>query len=159
VEVPKFPELGLSQLWRHITFYVDLRLRWGLPKSCSPRQELSNGVLHATYMQRDCGDSWLLMVESQITNLTFGLSFGHNLCFICPNGSCEPILDIYILKAFQWYKEIFNPMGFDPCNLFLKIPKSIGTPTPKVGVHLGVWRFNSHTLPYSQSLGSMKCDS
>ncbi len=50
-------------------------------------------------------------------------------------------------------------MGFDPCNLSLKIQKSIGTPTPKVGVHLGVWRFNSHTLPYSQPPESMKCDS
>jgi len=29
-------------------------------------------------------------------------------------------------------------MGFDPCNFFLKIWESIGTPTPKVGTHLGV---------------------
>jgi len=32
-------------------------------------------------------------------------------------------------------------MGFDPYNHSLKIWKSIGTPTPKVGVHLGVWCF------------------
>jgi hypothetical protein len=32
-------------------------------------------------------------------------------------------------------------MGFDPYNQFLKIQESIGTPTPKVGVHLGMWRF------------------
>ncbi len=41
-------------------------------------------------------------------------------------------------------------MGFDLYNLFLKIQKSIGTPTPKVGTHLGVWRFipsHSPTLP------------
>jgi len=41
-------------------------------------------------------------------------------------------------------------MSFDPCNRSLNIQKSIGTPTPKVGVHLGVWRFiPSHffTLP------------
>jgi hypothetical protein len=44
-------------------------------------------------------------------------------------------------RAFQWYKELFNPMGFDPCNYFLKSRKSIGTLTPKVGAHLGVWRF------------------
>jgi hypothetical protein len=86
-------------------------------------------------------------------------SFGHNLGFRCPNGSCEPILDIYVPKTFEWYKELFNPMGLTPWNRSLKIRKSIGTLTPKVGVHLGVWRFNPHTLPYSQPPGSMKCDS
>jgi hypothetical protein len=30
------------------------------------------------------------------------------------NGSYEPILDIYVLIMFQWYKELFNPMDFDP---------------------------------------------
>jgi len=41
-------------------------------------------------------------------------------------------------------------MGFDPCNYFMKIQESIGTPTPKMGAHLGVWGFiPSHfpTLP------------
>jgi len=32
-------------------------------------------------------------------------------------------------------------MGFDPYNRSLKIRESIGTPTPQVGVTLGVWRF------------------
>jgi hypothetical protein len=32
-------------------------------------------------------------------------------------------------------------MSFDPCNFPLKIQESIGTPTPKMGVHLGVWGF------------------
>jgi hypothetical protein len=32
-------------------------------------------------------------------------------------------------------------MNFDPCNRPLKIQKSIRIPTPKVGAHLGVWRF------------------
>jgi hypothetical protein len=83
-------------------------------------------------------------------------SFGHNLCFKCPNGSCEPILEIYIPRFFQWYKELFNPMGFDPCNPFLKILESIGTLTPKVGAHLRVWGFiHSH----SPTLLEQKCDS
>jgi hypothetical protein len=99
------------------------------------------------------------MVGSQFGNLTPDTSFDHNLCFKCPNGSCKPNLDIYVPRAFQWYKELFNPMCFDPFHGFLKIWESIGTPTPKVGVHLGVWRFNSPTLPYSQHPGSMKCDS
>jgi hypothetical protein len=34
-----------------------------------------------------------------------------------------------------------------------------GVQLPKLGIHLGVWRFNSHTLPYSQPPGSMQCDS
>jgi hypothetical protein len=56
-------------------------------------------------------------------------------------------LDIYVSIAFQWYKGIFNPMGFDPCNRPLKIRESIETPTPKMGVHLGVWVFiHSHSF-------------
>jgi hypothetical protein len=50
-------------------------------------------------------------------------------------------------------------MGFDPSNRSLKIQKFIETPTLKVGIHLGVLRFNSHTLPYSQPPKRMKCDS
>jgi hypothetical protein len=81
------------------------------------------------------------MVGSQIANLTPNLSFDHNLCFKCPNGSCEPISDIFVSIAFQWYKELFEAMGFDPCNRFLKIQESTQTPTPNIGVHLGVWMF------------------
>jgi hypothetical protein len=96
---------------------------------------------HATCTQGSQGDSQILMVRNQIGNLTFDPSFGHNLCFNYPNGSCEPILDIYVPRAFQWYKRIFNPMGCDPCNCSLKIQKSIRTPTPKMGTHFGVWGF------------------
>jgi hypothetical protein len=95
-------------------------------------------MTQATYTQGNRVDSQLLVVGNQIVNLTPNLSFGHNLCFKCPNGSCEHILDIYVLIAFQWYKGLFNPMGFDPCNRSLKIWESIGTLTPKVGAHLGV---------------------
>jgi len=87
---------------------------------------------------RTQGDSQLLMVKNQIGTLTPNPSFGHNLCYKYSNGSCKPNLDICISKKFQWYKEIFNPMSFDPWNYFLKIWNFIGTPTPKVGVHLGV---------------------
>jgi len=81
------------------------------------------------------------MVGSQIANLTPSLSSSHNLCSKCLNGSCEPIWDINNSIAFQWYKEFFNPMGFDPYNCSLKIWESVMTPTPKVGAHLGVWGF------------------
>jgi hypothetical protein len=105
---------------------------------------------NATYTQGNQGDFWLLMVKSQIANFTLSPSFGHNLCVKCSNGSSEPILDIYVPRAFQWYKEFFNLIGFDPYNRSLKVWESIGTPTPKVGVHLGVWGFipsHSPTLP------------
>ncbi len=74
--------------------HVDLQLRWCLKQSCSPRRELSNGMSHATWTQGNRGDSQLLVVKSQLDNLTPGPSFGHNLCVKCSNGSCKPILDI-----------------------------------------------------------------
>ncbi len=113
----------------------------GLNQSCSLRWELFNGMLHITCTQGNRVDSRLLVFRSQTANLTSNLSFGHNLCFRCSNGSCEPTLDIYVPRAFQWCKELPNPMGFDPCNHFLKIWESIEIPVPKMGVHLGVWMF------------------
>jgi hypothetical protein len=89
------------------------------------------------------------MVENQIDNLILGLSFGHNLCFKYPNGSCEPIIDIYVLRNFQWYKEFSNLINFDTCNCPLKIWESIWTPISKMGVHFGVWEFiPSHSLTF-----------
>jgi len=64
-------------------------------------------------------------------------------------GSCKPILDIYVPRAFQSYKELFNPMGFDFCNWSLKIRKSIGTSTSKVGAQLGCGGSFPHTLLHS----------
>jgi hypothetical protein len=98
-------------------------------------------------MQINQGDSKLLVVEIQIGNLTIDRYFNYNLCFKYSNGSCEPILDIFVLSVFQWYKELFNPMNFDPCNFLLKIWKSIETPIPKVGAHLGMWGFIHSDFP------------
>jgi hypothetical protein len=92
---------------------------------------------------RRSSDFWFLMGGNWTSNLNPDPSFGHNLCVECPNGSCEPILNIYVPRTFEWYKDHLNTMGFDPCNNSLKIPKSIETPTPKVGVHLGVWGCDS----------------
>jgi len=114
-------------------------------------------MLHTTYTRENQGDSWLLVVESQIVKLTPGPSFGHKLCFRCPNGSWKTILDIYVLRAFQWYKELFNPLSFSPCNCSVKIHESIGTPTPKVEPPFGSVR--AHSLTFSYTLGSMRCDS
>jgi hypothetical protein len=45
--------------------------------------------------------------------------------FKYPNESCELILDICLSKKFQWYKKVFNPMNFGPCNHPLKVQKFI----------------------------------
>jgi len=132
--IPKFPKLGLPRLWGPITLCVDLRLKWSLKQSCSPHWDLSNSMSHITCTQGNQVDSQLLVVGNQ-------LFFCHNLCFKCPNKSCEAILNIYVSINFQWYKELFIPMSFDPCNCPLKIWESIGIPIPKMGVHLGVWGF------------------
>jgi hypothetical protein len=143
----KFPKLGLLWFWRPITLCADLQLRWILKQSYSLYQEISNGMWHATWTQVNQGDYRLLVVKSQIGNLIPDPSFSNNLCFKCSNGSCEPILDIYVLQALQWYMELFNPMNFDPCNRPLKIWESIETPTPKTGTHLGVWGFIPSHFP------------
>jgi hypothetical protein len=147
VGVSKFLQLGLLLLWSPETLRANLWWRWGLKQSCSPHWDIFNGMLQATCTQGNWGDSWLLMVRSQISNLTIDPSFGHNLCFRCPNGSCKPISDIYVSRAFQWYNEFLNPLGFDPCNFSLKIRDSTRTPPPKVGVALGVWGFISSHFP------------
>jgi len=116
VGIPKFPRLGLSQLWWPIILCANLWLKWGLKQSYSSRWYLFNGMSYTTWMQQNQGNSWLLVAQSQIVNFTSNPSFGHNLCFKCSNGSCEPILDIYVLRSFQWYKIFLNPMSFDPYN-------------------------------------------
>jgi hypothetical protein len=154
--VPKLSKLGFPQVWGLKTLCEKLGFRWGLKQSCSPCWELSNDMLFVTCTQRNQVDSWLLVVGSQIANLTFDPSFGHNLCFRCSNGQCEPNLDIYVPRFFQWYEEIFNPLSFDPCNYLLKIWESIRTLTPKVGVALVVWGFIPSHFSHS---GKSQCDS
>jgi len=90
VGVPKFSKLGLLPLWTAITLSLDLRLKLDLKQSCSPCQELFNGMLHATFTQGNGGDCQFLVVGSQIANLTPDHSFGHNLCFKNPNGHASP---------------------------------------------------------------------
>jgi hypothetical protein len=154
VGVPKLPRLGLPRLRGAITLRTDLWWKWGLKQSCSLHQELSNGMLHVTLTQITRVDSWLLVVESQIANSTPCVSFGHNFCFRCPNGWCKHVLDIYVPRAFHWYKQLLKPLSFDPWNCPLKIWESIGTPTPNVGVPLGVWwSILSHSLALPGACG------
>jgi hypothetical protein len=137
----KFPKFELSQLWGPITLCENPKLRWSLKQSCRPCRNLSNNMLHTTYMQANWGNSWLLLVGSQIAHFDSRPFFGHNLCFWYSNGSYQLILGIEVSRDFQWYKELFKLMNFDPCNCSLKIRESIEILTPKVGAHLGVWGF------------------
>ncbi len=73
-------------------------------------------------------DSRLLVVGGQIASLTPSLSFTHNLCCKCPNGSCEVIFDIYASRPFQRYKEHIKARCFDPCNRALNFWESLRTP-------------------------------
>jgi len=158
--VPKSHRLGFPRLWSPIILWTDLGSRCGLWQSCSSCQELCNIMSHAPCIQVNRVDFRLFVVKSQIGNLTLGLSFSHNLCFKCPNEQWEPILDIYVPKDFQWYKERHKPLSFDPWNCSLKFWKSTRTPSPKVGVALGVWGFiPSYSLIFFYTPRSMWCDS
>ncbi len=88
--VPKLSRFGLPGLWELITPSSDLELGWGLKQTCSSPQELSNSLLHSISTHRDWVDSRLFVVGNQTGSLTPGPSFAHNLCYICPNGSCKP---------------------------------------------------------------------
>ncbi len=123
--VSKLSRFGLLGLWELITPSLDLRLRWGVKQTCSSPQELSNGVSHSTCTHRHRLDSRLLMVGSQIVNLIPCLSFDHNLCCRCPNGSCKAILDIYILRPFQQYKGYLNGgvLTLQSSSEFSRVPK------------------------------------
>jgi hypothetical protein len=150
MRVLKSRQLRLLRLSSPITLRVDLGLRCGLKQSCSSSRELSNGISHVVFRQVNRVDSWLFLVGNQIGNLTPGPSFGHNLCFKCSNEQWKPILDIYVSRAFQWYKKHYQPLSFDPWNCSLKFQESTETPSPKVGVALRVWGFIPHTFLHSR---------
>ncbi len=139
--VPKLSRFGLLGLWELITPGSNLRLGWGLKQAYSSLQNLSNGVSHSIYTHRDRVDSQLIVVGSQTANLTPGLSFGHNLCYRCPNGSCEAIFDIYTSRLFYRYKEHLKARCFDLCNRALKLWESQRTPSS----HFWECEFHPHT--------------
>jgi hypothetical protein len=151
VGVLKLPKSGLPQLWSPITLCADLRSRWGLKQSCNLCWDLSNGMWHITCTQGNQVDSQLLVVGSQTANLTPGLSFGHNLCFRCPNGWCEPILNIYVSITFH-IKNFSRHWVFTLAITF----RTFGSLS---GLELPTWEFTwecegsfPHTLLHSQGM-------
>jgi hypothetical protein len=132
VGVPKLRQMGLPQLWSSITLRTDFKSRCVLKKSCSSRRELSNGMSHTLYNQVNWVDSWFFLVKSQTGNLTPGPSFGHNLCFRCPNENSNP----FQTSRFQ---EIFNDIK-NVTSHWVLAPKialwNFGSPP---GLHLLKW--------------------
>jgi hypothetical protein len=94
------PGMGTPTTFEAHNFFLDLQFRCGMKQSCSPCWELSNDMQHATCTKVNQGDSWLLVVRSQIGNL-IPSPYGHNICFKYPNGPCEPMLNIYVSRASQ----------------------------------------------------------
>ncbi len=157
--VPKFPKLGLLQLWRPITLCVDLWLRWGPKQSYSLYWKFFNGMCQATCTKGGQGDSWLLVVESQIGKLTPDPSLGHNLCFTYRNGSCEP----FWTSKFQ---DIFNDINNSSIQWVLTPEITLWRFRSPSGLQLPKWELTwecggsfLHILPHSHTPGSMKCDS
>jgi hypothetical protein len=127
---PEIVPVRVSGLWELITPDSRIRSQRGLNQSFSPRQDLSNAVSHSQIECREEVDSRLLVVGSQIANLTPGPSFSHNLGYRCPNDQCEAIFDIYASRPFQWHQEHPNARCFAPCCRALNIRESRRTPTP-----------------------------
>jgi hypothetical protein len=92
------------------------------------------------------------MIGNQINTLTIGLYLGHNLCCKYSNESCEFILNIYVSRDFQWYKELFN-LNFDLSNHSLKIRKSLRIQISKMGAHLGMCGFIPSHFPTFSEVG------
>jgi hypothetical protein len=134
---PETVPVGVPALWDVISPRPPLRSGRGPNQSCSPPRELSNAMSHSQSARRGRVDSRLLVVGSQIANLTPGPSFAHNLGYKCPNGQCEAIFDIYVSRAFQWHQERLNARCFEPCCRALNIRESRRTPIPQLFQVLG----------------------
>jgi len=91
---PEIVPIGTPATLEPHNLHTNLESRCNLKQSCSFCQELSNGMSHALYSHVNRVNSRLFLVGSQTGSLTPSPSFGHNLCFKCPNEQCEPILDI-----------------------------------------------------------------
>ncbi len=89
-------------------------------------------------------------------NLTPGSSFGHNLCFKYSNGSCEPILYIYVPRYFQWYKEIIEIQWVWSLQSLFENLEVHQDSNSQSGSSLGSVEVHFLTLSYTPM--SMKCD-
>ncbi len=93
--------VGVPRLWTTTAPRPELGSRRVLNQSYSSCRKLFNAVSHSSRRHQEEVDSQLLVVGSQIANLTPGPSFAHNLGCRCPNGQCKAIFDIYVSRPFQ----------------------------------------------------------
>jgi hypothetical protein len=121
---PEIVPAEVLGLWELITPDCRVWSRRGLNQSCSPHRDLSNVMSHSQFRGWEEVDSWLLVVGSQIANLTPGPSFTHNLGEKCPNDQCETIFNIYASRPFQWHQKHLNARCFRPCCRTLNIRES-----------------------------------
>ncbi len=128
VESRNCPDLD-SRVWASITCRLELGSGRGFNQSCSSPWELSNAMSHIVIGRREEVDSWLLVVRSQIANLTPSPSFVHNLGCRCPNDQCEASLDIYTSRTFQWNQEHPNARCFGPSTRALSFWEFRRTPS------------------------------
>jgi hypothetical protein len=146
LETPKEESWNYPGLdsWELITPSSDLRLRWGLKKTCNSPQDLSNDVSHSTCAHRDWVDTRLLVVGSQTGSLTPGPFFDHNLCCKCPNGSCEEFRTSTLQDLFNDIKHTSMRGVLTPAIKLWVFGSPGGLQVPL----LGVWISSSH-LPQS----------
>ncbi len=131
--VSKLSRFRLSKLWQLITPCSDLQSGWGMKKTCNSPSELSNGVLHSACTHRGRVDSRLLVVGSQIVNLTPGLSFAHNLCCICPNGPCKAFLTSTLQDLSNGIKNTSRRGVLTPAIKLWTLGNPRGLPSPHFG--------------------------
>ncbi len=103
-----------------------------------------NDMWLATCTQVNHDNFLFLVVDSQKP------SFDHNLCSKYLNGLCEPILDIWVPRAFQWYNELFNPMSFDLAITLWKFESSSGFQLSKWEPTWGCMGSFFHTFLHSR---------
>ncbi len=119
---------------------------------------------HTLCSQVNHVDSRLFMIGSQTGSLTPDPSFGHNLCFKCPNEQCEHILDIYV------FKELFNDIKNVIRNWVLTPEIALWSFGNPQGLHFPEWELPweceglvphtpSYSFTFSYSPRSMWCDS
>ncbi len=110
--VSKFLKLCFLAFWKAIISFENLWLRWGLKQSCSLHWDFSNNMWHVTCTHVFQSNSWVLVGRNQNCTLIPHYSFKHNLCFKYSNEQNH--LNIHVSRNFQWYKEHFNLVNFDP---------------------------------------------
>jgi len=155
--VSKFPKLGLLWLWGPITLCAELQLKWGLKQSWNSSSRTFQRYVARHLHTKKSGRFPTFSDRSQIVNLISGLSFGHNLCLKCSNGSCKSIFYTFTFQELSNYiRNSSIQWVLTPVSLFKNLEVHWDSNSQN-GSSLGSVRVHSLTLSYIP--GSMRCDS